>query len=350
MSDQGTISRLNGSQNTDAAGRKHASSELRAVLEARIAAELPRPPDALYHAAAHHFGRHGKLLRGLLALNISHQLGVPAETSLKWAVAIELMHNASLVHDDICDGDDFRRGRPAVWSRFGTPMALCLGDWLLARSFALAAEAGNTAHAPNIVAVLAATMTDLSAGQAMEFQSCAYPNWDRYQSIVFGKTTPLLRACVEGALCLAHASVTEHAGNFNDMLHALGLAYQMANDIEDIMATDGSGQDQGDLMRAAPNAVIIAFRASLRPARLAAFDRWLKKPDIQDIEFWQSAILASGALGSTSDHIQILIDQANTGLQGLHTDLQPHLRPIFNYLTAACTQAIAAGRSLEAAQ
>ncbi len=326
------------------------SATLRSRLENDILAELPPKSDALYPAATHHFARQGKLLRGLLALDIAHQLGAPVAASLKWALAIELMHNASLVHDDICDEDDLRRGQPAIWARFGTPMALCLGDWLLARSFALAAEAGDIAEARHIVGILATTMTDLASGQAMEFTSSAYPNWDRYQAIVLGKTTPLLRASVEGALCLAHASVTEHAGNFNDMLRSLGLAYQMANDIEDIMATDGSGHDQGDLIRAAPNAVIITFRASLRPARLAAFDRWLKKPDADSLQFWQSAILASGALGSTSDHIQILIDQADKELQGLHPDLQPHLRPIFNYLTAACTQAITAGRRLEAAQ
>ncbi len=351
MSDQVNLAALSETSNiADDMGRNRRSAELRAQLESCILAELPPKSDALYLAATHHFARQGKLLRGLLALNIARQLGAPVTASLKWALAIELMHNASLIHDDICDEDDLRRGHPAIWSRFGTPMALCLGDWLLARSFALASEAGNAANAHRVVAILATTMTDLSSGQAMEFTSSAYPNWDRYQAIVLGKTTPLLRACVEGALCLAHASLTAHEGNFNDMLHSLGLAYQMANDIEDIMATDGSDQDQGDLIRAAPNAVIIAFRASLRPARLAAFDRWLKKPNADSLHFWQSAILASGALGSTSDHIQILIDQADKELHGLHPDLQPHLRPIFNYLTAACTQAIDAGRRLEAAQ
>lgn len=351
MSDQVTLAPLSEQARLDGdtSGNRQ-SAELRAELEKHILAERPPKSDALYQSATHHFARQGKLLRGLLAMNIARQLGAPIAASLKWALAIELMHNASLVHDDICDGDELRRGQPAIWSRFGTPVALCLGDWLLARSFALASEAGAAANAPNVVAILATTMTDLSSGQAMEFTSSAYPNWDRYQAIVLGKTTPLLRACVEGALCLAHASVTADGGNFNDMLRSLGLAYQMANDIEDIMATDGSGRDQGDLIRAAPNAVIIAFRASLRPARLAAFDRWLKKPDADSLQFWRSAILASGALGSTSDHIQILIDQADMQLQGLHPDLQPHLRPIFNYLTAACTQAIAAGRLLEAAQ
>ena len=63
--------------------------------------------------------------------------------ALHWAVAIEVLHNASLIHDDICDGDQLRRGRPAVWSKYGRDVALTLGDWLVALSFELAAEAAQ---------------------------------------------------------------------------------------------------------------------------------------------------------------------------------------------------------------
>lgn len=326
------------------------AAAMQTLLRHAIEEQLPDKENALHQCAAHHFKRHGKLLRGLLAYNVARQLGVDSDPSMKWAVAIELMHNASLVHDDICDGDKLRRGHSAVWAVYGTPMALCLGDWLLSRSFALADTAARAVGAHGTVSILADTMSDLSAGQAMEFQSLTYPNWDRYQKIVLGKTTPLLRACVEGALHLANGAIDENTGNFKGMLHALGLAYQIANDIEDILATDGSSHEEGDLMRAAPNAVIILYRSMLRPARLAAFDRWLKNPEPENLSFWQSAILASGVLGSASDHVQILIDRADQELRGLHPDLQPHLRPIFTYLTAACSQAIASGRRLEAAQ
>ena len=63
-----------------------------------------------------------------------------------WAAAIEVLHNASLIHDDICDGDRLRRERPAVWSVYGRDVALTLGDWLVALSFELAAEAAQRAQ------------------------------------------------------------------------------------------------------------------------------------------------------------------------------------------------------------
>ena len=75
-------------------------------------------------------------------------------SALYWAASIEVMHNASLVHDDISDGDTTSRDRPSIWAAFGRDIALALGDWLIGLSFELAGKAAVKGQAPELVSVL----------------------------------------------------------------------------------------------------------------------------------------------------------------------------------------------------
>ena len=83
-----------------------------------ILSRLPKSDTALAEAARHHFAKSGKMLRAKMALRAAKILKIDAAASLHWAVAIEVLHNASLIHDDICDGDQLRRGRLSVWSKY----------------------------------------------------------------------------------------------------------------------------------------------------------------------------------------------------------------------------------------
>ena len=111
-----------------------------------IAERLPAAGQPLSEAAAHHFMAPGKMLRAKMALRAADALKVDRAAAMHWAAAIEVLHNASLIHDDICDGDRLRRGRPAVWSLYGRDVALTLGDWLIALAFELAAEAAQRSN------------------------------------------------------------------------------------------------------------------------------------------------------------------------------------------------------------
>ena len=109
--------------------------DLSGVLSDFILRRLPSGKHPLATPAQHHFKRTGKQLRGCMALAAGDSFGVPRTGSLPWAAAVEILHNASLVHDDICDGDMVRRGSPSVWALYGRDTALALGDWLIALSF-----------------------------------------------------------------------------------------------------------------------------------------------------------------------------------------------------------------------
>lgn len=90
---------------------------------------LPKEETTLSSAARYHFAQPGKMLRGKMAVHSAELLKVNDTASLYWAAAIETLHNASLIHDDICDDDLIRRNQPSIWSKYGKNVALTLGDW-----------------------------------------------------------------------------------------------------------------------------------------------------------------------------------------------------------------------------
>ena len=132
-----------------------------------ILSRLPDAGEPLSLAAAHHFENPGKMLRATMVMRGAHLLNVDNAAAVRWAAAVELLHNASLVHDDICDGDKLRRGQQAVWAKFGRHVALTLGDWLIALSFELASEAAQIAKTPKLVTLLARHMAITTAGEAL---------------------------------------------------------------------------------------------------------------------------------------------------------------------------------------
>ncbi len=166
---------------------KNDSKDTLTLVLNTIKASLPNMSAPLGQAAAHHFTDTGKMLRAGLALATAKQLKINSETALYWSAAIEVMHNASLVHDDISDGDTTRRDRPSVWAAFGRDTALALGDWMIGLSFELSAHAAANAREPRLVSVLAKHMKDTTTGQAMEFEAIRYPEWHEYLQIIPGK-------------------------------------------------------------------------------------------------------------------------------------------------------------------
>ena len=193
---------------------------------------------SLSEAAFYHFKTPGKMLRAKMAIQSASLAEIDTSISLLWAAAVEVLHNASLIHDDICDGDKQRRGRSSIWVKFGQDTALTLGDWLIALSFELASEAAEMSNTPRLVGILARHMATTTAGQAMEFRWDSTQSWDVYLKIAADKTAPLLTAPIHGVTLMSGTSGLGFAisGYFCD----LGKAYQIANDILNFKGTDGA--------------------------------------------------------------------------------------------------------------
>ena len=286
--------------------------------------------------AAHHFKRPGKMLRAKLALSAAKRMGASQEPARYWAAAVELLHNASLVHDDMCDDDAVRRGRPSVWSVYGRNMALALGDWIIAKAFECAGHAAATSGLPHLVGLLSEHMLATTTGQSLEFVEQDYPAWDAYLEICTGKTAPLFVAPVEGIAHLAdRAHVAEPLRRF---FTAVGAAYQIANDMQNVTGTDGAFKPASDLVRRTPNAVIVTYRALLTGALLDEFDSWLNSDDTAQARHWHQAILSSQALSLTAEHMLGIVDEADRLIADLPADCADIVAPIHAQLRKATQQ------------
>ena len=180
--------------------------------------------------------RTGKRVRPVLCLMACEACGGDWEQALPAGAAIELQHNFSLIHDDIEDRDETRRGRPTVWALWGEAQAINAGDTLFALAqLALARLSGRDVPATTVVAALRLfnrTCVALTGGQYLDigFESRADVSIADYLAMIERKTGALVAcACEMGALiAVAPGAQREHLRTFG---HHLGLAFQMRDDV-----------------------------------------------------------------------------------------------------------------------
>ena len=293
---------------------------------------------SLSDAAFYHFKTPGKMLRAKMAMQSASLAKIDISISLLWAASVEVLHNASLIHDDICDGDKQRRGRASIWIKFGRDTALTLGDWLIALSFELASEAAEMSNTPRLVGILARHMATTTAGQAMEFKWDSTQSWDVYLKIAADKTAPLLTAPIHGVTLMSGTSGLGFAisGYFCD----LGKAYQIANDILNFKGTDGAKLIAGDLARRAPNAVTVSFVESLNDYEHNEFKDWYNNSNNEDLKFWRDKILASRAIETASVRMLKIINAAECNINTLPSSAMEAVVPVHTIIKRVCALSI----------
>jgi geranylgeranyl diphosphate synthase type I len=173
----------------------------------------------------------GKSVRALLTFTCAEAVGGDPAAAMPAAVAVELLHNGTLLQDDVMDGDRTRRHRPAAWTIFGTSSAILAGDALLALALAVVADSGHPASRPAAKELMSA-ISELVEGQAMdlEFEATGTVALDDCLAMTAAKTASLVGcACRLGGLfggageaaCAALDRYGRH----------LGLAYQLRDDL-----------------------------------------------------------------------------------------------------------------------
>lgn len=219
--------------------------------------------EILSSIAAEHFNTGGKRLRVRLALATTKALGGDPNRAIGWAAACELFHNATLIHDDIQDGDTSRRGSPSTWARHGIPQAINVGDYLILLSF-LAVD-----HLPvsvslraELTASLAAGALKVICGQAEELAATQTANcdWSGYIRTAIGKTGGLFKLPVLGAALLADRSIFE-ATRLATAFEALGVLFQIQDDILDLFGEKGRDAPGSDLREGKMSALVIEHLA-----------------------------------------------------------------------------------------
>lgn len=169
---------------------------------------------------------HGKMLRSRLTLYMTHATGIAYETALRAAAAVELIHAASLLHDDIIDGGTIRRGAPALWVEKGIPAAILFGDLLLFKALELV-QPLNNGELLSLLIRLTGEMVMAETEQELLLRG-QQTNWDVCTRIARRKTGPLFAFAAAAA-----ASDEPQRDALSEAGYLAGTAYQLSDDILD---------------------------------------------------------------------------------------------------------------------
>ncbi len=250
-------------------------------LKERLLDELPSIEEALEKAttslpksvqpiATHIFDAGGKRLRPFLTVLVARLLGYTHDDIYDIAVSMEMLHAATLLHDDVLDDAESRRGSPAAHTVFDTTSTILAGDALLAAANLLVAEYGDV----RLCRCFSQATMQTAAGEILEIahlRRLDQPE-NTYEEVVLGKTAWLLRAsCIMGAL-RAGATEAEIAavGTYGE---ELGMAFQMVDDALDFAPEEVTGKPSGgDLCEGKLTPPIRLYRESLRAEDKEKFD------------------------------------------------------------------------------
>lgn len=185
----------------------------------------------------------GKCVRPMILLLIANALGQPSEDSALFAAACEMLHNATLMHDDVADESSQRRGRPTVAALLGPTAAVLLGDFWLARAVDLVLKSSNFAK---VIPLFAAVLTKLAEGEMLQMEKASECNTTEadYLRIIDCKTASLF----EVAGSTAAISVTQRSDYYDIAVkyaRAYGIAFQIKDDILDYAGTSELGKPLG---------------------------------------------------------------------------------------------------------
>jgi geranylgeranyl pyrophosphate synthase len=288
-------------------------------LDALYNAELPQDNSCLTVAAKYHFKNPGKSFRAQLALATGNSLNLEHKDNLNWAAACELLHNASLIHDDISDASTHRRGQQSINHFFGSDMALCLGDWMVAKAFELAAK--NSTAGGQLTVLLAQAMQETCIGQISDINQHQCADIDEWQRIAKGKTAPLLVAPIKGAAIAAgliNLQKDHHwLGDLDHLVGLCGLAYQGYNDIDDIVP---SSHRSSDLEGRKPNLTVSLF--AKQGLGREDFYRWYASEDTDRLSHWQQRIASSVVISQANELVDQWLMQAQKLVLTLPSELQ----------------------------
>ena len=185
-------------------------------------------------AAVYHLGSGGLRVRARLGLYASLALGLSKDDAVTIAATAELLHNASLVHDDLQDRDPFRRGVPAVWTAFGINVAVCAGDLLLSAAYGALCNFSNPRALPSLLERVHERTAAAIAGQCadLSFSVSTDKGIAWYEQTAAAKSGALLGLPLELALLgSGHARSTSDARR---AAKAFSVSYQIADDLHDV--------------------------------------------------------------------------------------------------------------------
>ncbi len=291
-----------------------ASADMRGV-NAIISARMQSPVSVIPALADHLINAGGKRLRPLLTVACARLARATDDSCLKLAAAVEFIHTATLLHDDVIDSSQLRRGKVAAHLIWGAPSSVLVGDYLFARAFELMVEAGSL----TALDILAKAAGVISEGEVLQLTRAHDLNLsqDVYLEIIRAKTAELFAAAAEAGAVSAGAS--------DDMRRAmrsyglnLGLAFQLVDDALDYGGTtEALGKNAGDDFREGKATLPLLLAIARTGAAEADFwERTIGRREQTDEDFRRARdlILRTGAAEATLDLAHQFAEEAKAAL------------------------------------
>ena len=200
-------------------------------------------PDELQKSTQHLIKAGGKKIRPSLVVLSSEAVGGTAQEALKTAAAVELIHTFSLIHDDIMDKDDMRRGKPSVHILWGESMAILAGDTLFSKAFETVLETGIDGVSYERVVNALKTVVDscikICEGQASDmcFEGNFDVNEDEYMKMIYKKTGALIAAATRSGAIIGGGSPAQ-VETLSEYGRLVGLAFQIQDDYLDVISDE----------------------------------------------------------------------------------------------------------------
>jgi geranylgeranyl diphosphate synthase, type I len=255
----------------------------------------------------------GKRIRPLMVLLCAAACGSDWQSALPAAAAVELVHNFSLVHDDIQDNSDKRRGRPTTWVKVGAPMAINVGDALFVMSNQAITDLKTSYPAEVVVRaaeILHNTCLELTRGQFldMSYEERNDLGVDDYWPMVAGKTAALLSACCHIGSLLGGADEAKQE-SYRSFGHYLGLAFQVQDDILGIWGNEAvTGKSAASDLVEGKNSLPVLAGLS---ANGKFAERWRQGPIMVDeVENIARLLSSEGGYGTAYEAAKQMTDLA----------------------------------------
>ena len=287
-----------------------------AAVDAHIRKSLESDVQLVSQVAEYIVTSGGKRIRPLIVLLAARALGYDGGQQINAAAIIEFIHTATLLHDDVVDSSDRRRGRDTANTVFGNQASVLVGDFLYSRSFQMMVNIDSM----RVMQILADATNTIAAGEVMQLMNVHDPDVSEaaYRQVIYRKTARLFEAGAQIAAVLAN----RHPDDEQAMLtygQSLGTAFQLIDDALDYDASpDELGKNLGDdLAEGKPTLPLIHAMARGSSAEREMIRNAIEEGGLDRLDEIRSVVESTGALQYTAARAQEAADKAIGSIAGI---------------------------------
>ena len=292
-----------------------------ATILSRTGSDVQMIPEV----ANHLISSGGRRLRPILTLATADLCHYAGDGAVKLAASVEFMHTATLLHDDVVDGSDMRRGKVAARIKWGNEASVLVGDFLLGQAFRMMVEVGSL----KALDILSAAATIIAEGEVMQLTAAKNTETSEaeYLAVISAKTAELFAAACEVGPVLAERDTAEQAACRAYGMN-LGIAFQLIDDVLDYGGTsDTLGKNVGDDFREGKITlpIVLAVRRATGSER-AFWKRTLELGEVtdNDLETARAILRRHGALEETMARARLYGDRARDSLKAFPASPMKH--------------------------